>query len=337
VRVGLVTGPRRFELVEMPDPAPGPGSAVVEVGYCGVCGTDVHGYLSEQPYAAAICGHEYGGTVVAVGPDVGGVAVGDRVVLGTSAACGRCGPCRAGQASWCQSVFLDSIGRGPQAPAHGGFAPYVAVPARRLVRLPDGVDDRDAALVEPATVALHALHRTPPRVGDTVAVQGCGPIGLLTIQWALASGAARVVAIEPHDARRNLAERLGAEAVAPGDASGALGAGADVVFECAGVPATVQRAVELVRRGGSVNLVGLASGTSTIDPGSWLVKEVTVVASLAYLRHEFDSTIDAVERARLNLRILADRTVGLGELPETMARLATDPTLAVKVLVDPRR
>jgi (R,R)-butanediol dehydrogenase/meso-butanediol dehydrogenase/diacetyl reductase len=339
MKAGLVTGLRRAELVEVPEPSPAPEVAVVEVAYCGICGTDVHAFLSDQPYNPAICGHEFGGTVVAVGPDVPGdtgVAEGRRVVLGTSAACGRCGSCRAGQVAWCTSVFLDSTGRGPQAPAHGGFAPYVAVPARRLLPVPDALSDAEVALIEPATVALHAVHRTPPRVGDTVVVQGCGPIGLLTLQWAREAGAGRLVAVEPHGPRRAVAEALGAEAVAPEAAADAVGEGADVVYECAGVPATLQRAVELVRRGGTVSLVGLASGTAAVHPGTWLVKEVTVVASLAYLRHEFAEAMAAAERGRLDLAAVHDATAPLSGFPDAIARLADDPTSAVKVLIDPR-
>jgi len=336
MKAGLVTGLRRFELVEVPDPAPVPGTAVIEVGYCGICGTDVHGFLSDQPYNPAICGHEFGGTVVAVGDGVTGIGDGERVVLGTSAACGRCAPCLAGQAPWCVSVFVDSTGRGPQAPSHGGFAPYVAVPARRLLAVPDGLSDTQVALVEPATVALHAVHRTPPRVGDTVVVQGCGPIGLLTLQWAREAGAGTIIAVEPHAPRRAVAEALGAVAVTPEDAAAAVGTGADLVYECAGVPATVQRAVDLVRRGGTVNLVGLASGSATMQPGAWLVKEVTVVASLAYLRHEFAETMTAALAGRIDLGAVHDTTVGLSELPVAIERLADAPTSAVKVLVDPR-
>ena len=109
------------------------------------------------------------------------------------------------------------------------------------------------------------------------------------------------------------------------------------VFECAGVPATVQRAVDLVRRGGTVNLVGLASGTAVIAPGAWLIKEVTMVASLGYLHHEFGECMDLIADERVKVLPLHDRTVGLSELPAAIERLADDPSSAVKVLVDPRR
>ncbi len=338
MKAGLVTGQRRFELVDVPEPEARPGLAVVEVGLCGICGTDLHGFLSDQPYNPAICGHEFSGIVSAVGAGVTNVHEGQRVLAGVAPACGQCRACRSGLAAWCETAFLGMVGRDALAPPHGAFAPRIALDARRLLPVAEGLTDEQAAIVEPATVALHAVRRTPAHLGDTVVVQGCGPIGLLTLQCARAAGAGRIVAIEPNPARRELATALGADAaVSPEAAADVLGAGADLVYECAGVPATVQRAVDLVRRGGVVNLVGLASGTATIAPGAWLVKEVTVVASLGYLHHEFGEAMDLIADERVRVTPLHDSTVGLSELPAAIERLADDPSSAVKVLVDPRR
>jgi (R,R)-butanediol dehydrogenase/meso-butanediol dehydrogenase/diacetyl reductase len=228
------------------------------------------------------------------------------------------------------------IGRDRLAPPHGGFAPRIAVDAGRLVRVDQALTDDEAAIVEPTTVALHAVLRSRPRAGEVVVVQGCGPIGLLTLQCALALGAAAVIAVEPDEKRRELAVALGAdEALSPADAATRFGrAGADLVFECAGVASTVQQAVDLVRRGGRVNLVGLASGTATISPGSWLVKEVSVVASLGYLHHEFGEAIALIADGSVQVEPLHDRTVSLDELPAAIAELADDPSSAIKVLVD---
>ena len=338
MQAGLVTGQRRFELVEVPEPQPVPGTAVLEVGLCGICGTDLHGFLSDQRYNPAICGHEFSGVVTALGKGVTNVHEGQRVLAGVAPACGRCGPCRAGQASWCQFAFLGMVGRDELAAPHGAFAPRIAVGAGRLIPVAEGLTDTQAAIVEPATVALHAVRRTPSRLGDVVAVQGCGPIGLLTLQCARAAGAGRVVAIEPNPVRRELALALGADAaVTPEAAAELLGAGADIVYECAGVPATIQSAVDLVRRGGTVNLVGLASGSAVISPGVWLVKEVTLVASIGSLHHEFLESMDLIADERVKVTPLHDRTVGLSELAAAIERLADDPSSAVKVLVDPRR
>lgn len=339
MKAALITGLRKMELVEFPDPVADPGKAVVQVDSCGICGTDIHGFLSSEPYNPAICGHEFSGTVSAVGASVANVKEGDRVVCGVSTACGRCAECTAGRTNFCSYAFLNALGRDPLAPPHGAFAPAIAVDARRLIRTNAALSTDQASMVEPATVAYHAVMRTLPRPGEIVVVQGCGPIGLLTLQVAKATGAGRVIAVEPNPIRRATALGVGAdEALTPDEARDRFGAkGADLVFECAGVPPTIQAAVDLVRRGGRVNLVGLASGNATIAPHTWLVKEVTFVASLAYNHHDFIETMDLMADGKLKVDPLHDKTVGLSELAETIALLADDPSSAVKVLVDPAR
>jgi (R,R)-butanediol dehydrogenase/meso-butanediol dehydrogenase/diacetyl reductase len=148
-----------------------------------------------------------------------------------------------------------------------------------------------------------------------------------------------VIAVEPNELRRAKALAVGAdEALTPDEAKERFGTkGADLVFECAGVPPTIQTAVEFVRRGGRVNLVGLASGSATISPHLWLVKEVTFVASLAYNHHDFVETMNLMADGRIRVEPLHDKTVGLSQLPETIAELADDPSSAIKVLVDPAR
>lgn len=333
---GLVTAPRRFELVEMPEPEAGPDLAVVHISRCGICGTDLHGFLGPGPYNPAICGHEWVGIVGAVGAGVTNVHEGDRVVAAIAPPCGACNECRVGGPAFCTVAFLGMIGRDPLAPKHGGFAPRIAVPAARLVQVTAPITDDQAGVVEPTTVALHAVDRSLPRSGETVVIQGCGPIGLLTLQCAKARGASHIVAIEPSEHRRALALAVGAdEALTPAEATERFGrAGADLVFECAGVPSTIQQAVDIVRRGGRVNIVGLASGAATISPHTWLIKEVNVTASLGYTHHEFGEVIDLIADGLVDVDALHDKTVSLAELPAAIEQLADDPSSAIKVLVD---
>lgn len=338
MKAGLVTGQRRFELVDMPEPTAKPGQAVVQVHLCGICGTDVHGFLSAAPYNPAICGHEFVGTVSHVGAGVEHLHEGDRVVAGIAPACGRCPNCLAGRPRYCSTAFLGMLGRDAGAPAHGAFAPAIAMDARRFIPLTRPLTDEEAAVVEPTVVGLHAVNRTPPRFTDTVIVQGCGPIGLLTMQVAKAAGAAHIVAVEPNAHRRNVARTLGAdEALTPDEAKERFGAaGADLVFECAGIPPTIQSAVDLVRQGGTVNIVGLASGLATISPHAWLVKEVNVIASIGHLHHEVADAMALIGDGKVRIAPLHDLTVSLEDLPAAIERLADDPSSAIKVLVDPR-
>lgn len=211
--VALVTGRETLELQERPEPEPAPGLAVVEIGYCGICGTDLHAYQAGGFYNPAICGHEWAGRVTAVGPDAGPLREGDRVGIGVAPACGACAECRAGDAAHCGRALLGMLGLGPLAPSHGGFAPAIAVDASRLYRLHAALSDEEAALLEPATVAIHALRRTPLRLGESAVVLGAGPIGLLVLQCARVAGAGCVVVVEPEPGRARRAMELGATAV----------------------------------------------------------------------------------------------------------------------------
>jgi len=342
MQVGLVTGKRQITLRELPEPEPSAGKAVVEIAYCGICGTDLHAWASGAPYNPAICGHEWSGTVAKRGSGVAHVKEGDRVTVGIGPACGQCAECRSGRGAYCSVAFMGMLGIGPLAAAHGGFAPAIAIDASRLIPVRPGLTDEAAAMLEPATVALHAVRRTPMRLGDACVVLGAGPIGLLTQQCAQAAGAGAIVVVEPHPVRRAKAKQLGATAVIDPKTEDvaarvkvALGPfGADVVFECAGIPQTIDQAASLAKRGGVVSLVGLANVPATITPGTWLINEIRFVGSLGYLNEEFDLTMGLVQDGRLKLGPLHTKTVGLKEMDSAFALLNDDPA-EIKILVRP--
>ncbi|MGI9603672.1 MAG: zinc-dependent alcohol dehydrogenase [Acidimicrobiales bacterium] len=342
MRAGLVTGQNRFELVEFDEPEPAPDGVVVDIAYCGICGTDLHAYQSGSRYNPAICGHEWCGTVSAVGSDVLRHHECDRVVVAVPPACGTCDACVAGHASKCTTVLLTQVGVGVGAAPHGGFAPRLAVHAGRVVAWDPALSPVEAAQVEPATVTFHAVRHSGLQLGDLAVVQGAGPIGLLTMQWARAAGAGQVVVVEPNPTRAALASSLGADlVVTPGaeadeqvkERSGGLGA--DIVYECVGRPDTVQTAVDLARRGGSMCLIGLASGDVSINPTQWLMKEVRVSAALAYTHDEFATSMGMIADGRVDVASLHTATVGLDELAAAFADLADGSSTDTKVLVQP--
>jgi (R,R)-butanediol dehydrogenase/meso-butanediol dehydrogenase/diacetyl reductase len=344
VFAALITGKGQLELREFAEPAPSDTGVVVDIAYCGICGTDVHAYQSGRPYNPAICGHEWTGTVSAVGDHVKALAEGDRVVVASPPACGACAACHAGQSHRCQVVFLAALGRDVDAPRHGGFARRIAVAASRVVKTDAGLTDEQAAQVEPMTVAFHAVRTSRLRLGDVAVIQGAGPIGLGTLQWVRAAGASRVIVIEPSEGRRVLALELGAhDVVEPGDTAQRLilehthGLGADIVYECVGRPFAIQTAVNLARRGGSMCLIGLADEDASINPSSWLVKEVSVTSSLAYFHEEFEMSMAMIADGRVRVEPMHSSTVGLGELSSALEELAGGRSSQTKILVDPRR
>ncbi len=349
IEAALITGRHELTIRSFADPTPDPAGVVVDIELCGVCGTDIHAYQSGEPYNPAICGHEWTGTISAVGtgvatstgPEEHRLQEGDRVVVAVPPACGQCAACRAGQANRCQASFLVSIGRDPLAPSHGGFARRVAVGANRVIKVNPELSITQAAQVEPATVAFHAVRQTQPRLGDLAVIQGAGPIGLTTMQWVAAAGAGEILVVEPNEARREVASELGATlTAAPEEARAVIddhsrGLGADVVYECVGRPETIQGAVDLARRGGVVSLIGLANGSASIDPATWLVKEIALQAALAYSHEDFELAMAMIAAGRIDLDAMHSRTVGLDGLDGALADLASGSSVDLKVLVDP--
>jgi (R,R)-butanediol dehydrogenase/meso-butanediol dehydrogenase/diacetyl reductase len=343
MHAALITGKERVELVEFADPVPHERGVVVDIAYCGICGTDLHAYQNGHPYNPAICGHEWSGTISAVGRSVSSLAEGDRVVVAAAPSCGACTACLAGQAERCQVAFLSALGRDELAPPHGGFAPRIAVAESRVVRTDPGLDDLQAAQVEPLTVGFHAVRHSTLRLGDTAVIQGAGPIGLGTLQWVRAAGAGRIIVIEPNAGRAELARRLGAhDVIGPDDAAHFVaeatnGLGADIVYECVGRAFAIQTAVDLARRGGSMCLIGVADTDAAISPINWLVKEITVTAALAYFREEFEMAMGMIADGRIVTEPLHTSTVSLDGLDAALADLASGQSQQIKVLVDPNR
>lgn len=342
MRAALIVGAGQVDLREFPEPVPADAGVVVDVAFCGICGTDVHAYVSGRPYTPAICGHEWTGTISAIGPAVRRHGEGDRVVVAVPAPCGSCAACRAGQTNHCLTCVAFVHGRDAGAPPHGGFAPRLAVSVDRVIAAHPGLDDETLAQVEPVTVSLHAVNRSALRSGDTAVVLGAGPVGLTTMQCAAAAGAGQVLVVEPSESRRAMAIALGATGVASVEAAADLvaehtrGRGADVVYECVGGGEALGSAVDLARRGGSVCLIGFKDGSASIEPAIWLRQEITVTAALGYLHHEFGAAMDLLADGLVRVDILHTATTKIEGLAATLDELASGRSRQMKVLVNPR-
>jgi len=341
VRAALITGAHQVEVREFPEPTPSADGVVVDIAYCGICGTDLHAYISGRDYRPPICGHEWTGTVSAIGSQVQRHSEGDRVIVAVPPACGTCAACEADLPAYCITALDFALGRDPQAPSHGGFAPRIAVNQDRVMAAHADLDFETLAQVEPVTVSLHAVRRSGLVEGQTAVIQGAGPVGLTTLQCVAAAGAGNLIVIEPGDARRELASALGATHVTTPDEAAELitsltnGLGADIVYECVGAKATVQTAVDLARRGGSMCLIGLAHGEVPINPSTWLRKEITVTSALAYLHEEFEMTMEMIADGRIKVDTLHTGTTRLDGLGATLDELASGSSDQTKVLLNP--
>lgn len=332
-------GPSDVAVEERPVPRPGPGEVLVEVAYCGICGSDLHVMIEGWGKPGTVGGHEYTGTVAAVGDGVATWSSGDAVVCGPSPRCGECRRCREGKPSQCErrSAPVDSnLG--------GGFARYVVTDERSLLRLPEGMSPRVAALAEPLAVALHGITRSGMVRGDTAMVFGAGPIGALTIAALVAQGMGPVVAVEPGERRRRLATELGAaevldptelETYPPWEPERQSPHAVDVVFECSGKKSAMECGFHQLRRGGHLVLVGAGIEAPRFDPNRLILNELHVSGSFVYDADGFERALELLASGRLPVDVLIDPDdVSLEGLGEAMQALA-DGRIAGKVMVVP--
>ena len=343
----------RVETVEAD--APGPGEVRVDVAACGICGSDLHEYAhgpstilrSPHPVTGAAppltVGHEIGGTVAEVGEDVDvDVELGTTVAINPIVWCGECRYCAAGNYHLCSAGGFVGLS------CDGGFAESVVVSAEKLVSMPDGVSAETAALAEPFTVGLHAIHRAGLESGDSVAVFGGGPIGLAVVQAATAANADSVFLSEPRPKRREIAETVGVDAVVdPMEADPVdhivteTGGGADAAFEAAGLEQTVNQSIECTRAGGTTTVVSLFEDGVEFFPTDLVTRERTIVGTAAFhggprsaeeigvtARGFADGTLDP--ELLVTSRIDLDDIVGAG-----FERLLDDGNDEMKVLVRP--
>ncbi len=279
---------------ERPVPRPGPDQVVVRVHSCGICGSDIHQLRDGWGLPpGVVAGHEWSGTIVAVGDDVTSWSVDEVVVGGPSPKCGTCRRCLEGQPSQCEN-------RHSMTSEHtdGAFAEFIVTRAAGVVRLPDGLSPRHAALAEPLSVALHGITRSGATPGDTVMVFGAGPIGALSIAALRAMGITDITAVEPNEARRRLAAAVGAKEVVEPDDLEVFPSweperqsprAAHVVLECSGHRSAIEAAFCQVRRGGILVMVGAGIDHPTFDINRMILNELTVTGSFIYDLGGFDA------------------------------------------------
>lgn len=302
-----------------------PGTVKIEISWCGICGTDIgefvhgpHGIPVEQPHPLThdvmpvVIGHELAGEVVELGDGVAGVGLGDRVVVEPLIRCGECAQCVAGRYNLCEVLAVHGLSGGG-----GGFAEYTVVPDYTIHCLPDSMSYQTATLVEPLAVAVRAVSRAGVAPTNRVLVFGGGPIGLMVIAALKGVGVSEVVVIEPAPARRELALALGADSVhdvnwsehnreRPGVDP------FDVVFDAAGIPAALDAAVSLTRRGGTLLCISRYKTPAQLDPNR-LRAEITLASTQAYCG-EFPEVIEALASGQYDVEAAVTKQIELDDI-----------------------
>jgi threonine 3-dehydrogenase len=329
------------EIREVKIPAFGRTDVLVKVQVASICGTDLHIYewdrwAQGRIHPPLIPGHEFCGEVVAFGDEVTSVKEGDFVSAEMHVACGKCFQCRTGEAHICQNVKIIGVD------ADGAFAEYVVIPESNIWKLDPAIPPEYASILDPLGNAVHAV-LAGEIAAKTVAITGCGPIGLFSIAVAKAVGASTVIAIEVNQYRRQVAEKMKADIVidpSKEDARAIVaertgGLGVDAVFEMAGHPDAIRTAFDIVRRGGRISLLGLTSKPISLNFSEDIIfKGLTIQGINGRRMYQTWYQMTALLKAgKLDLHPVITDRIAMKDFSTAMARLKTGE--ASKILVYP--
>jgi 2-desacetyl-2-hydroxyethyl bacteriochlorophyllide A dehydrogenase len=331
----VYVGDGRVEFDEVPRPEPGPDEVLVEITACGICGSDLHMVLERYARPGSILGHEWSG-VVAAAPSDSGWAPGDRVVGNAAAGCGTCRPCRRGRPSVClHRASADFAGY------RGAFCQFKTVAADGLIRIPDALATRPAALAEPTAITLHALRLADVRPGDRVLVTGAGPVGLLIIAVLRAQGINDITVSEPSAVRQKQALNVGAARVVSPDALEAppmtlpVKEPFAVAFECSGHASAAEAAFGQLDYAGTLVIVGTGFDPPRFNQNRMIIFELEVIGAYNYNDEGFAPAVDLLGSGTLPLESLIEpKDIPLTQVMDAMERLARGE-IPSKVMVQP--
>jgi 2-desacetyl-2-hydroxyethyl bacteriochlorophyllide A dehydrogenase len=339
-------GPEKIRIADIPIPEAGDGEVLAKIVYAGICGTDLDLLTGDMVHIKngftvypLVPGHEWAGTVEAVGSRVTGFRPGDKVTSDVSLGCGSCDYCRMGRYNLCPNREVVGSYRNRQ----GAFAEYIAIPVRHLYRIPDSVSLEEAALTEPAGTAAYAVQKAGELMGLTVLVIGDGPIGQLAAQLAKQNGAARVMMAGSWDEKLAVAEHNGTDAImnyhrddivtCSKDASGGLGP--DVIIESSGNPETLNQAVTVLRPGGKIVCVSWYGDMDvSLRMDRAIAKDCSIIGALAS-PNTFDAVLAYMASGTLNVKPLVTHVKPLEQFEEVVRMIREKREYRLKVLLTP--
>jgi len=344
VKALVLTAPSQLEFADFPTPVPADAEVLLRIHACGICGSDIHGWdgSTGRRRPPLIMGHEAAGEIVAVGPRVERWRSGDRVTFDSTISCGACPYCARGEVNLCDHRRV--VGVAPvEYRQHGAFAEFLAVPARILYALPNGLTYQQAAMVEPVSIAIHAVQRVRLAPNASAVVVGAGMIGLFVIQALRWAGATRIIAVDLADNRLALARELGATDTLRSDlmdvpaevARLTGGNGADVALEVVGVSATLNLAIASVRRGGSVVLIGNLAAKTDFPLQAVVTRELTLHGTCGSAG-EYPLCLDLIARGVIRVEPMISAVAPLADGAAWFEKLsAKDGAKFMKVILAP--
>ncbi|QTP58365.1 zinc-binding alcohol dehydrogenase family protein [Billgrantia antri] len=331
-----VNAPLDYTIAEVEVPRAAVGEVLVKVAFAGICGSDMHIIHGDNAFVRfpRITGHEFAGTVEALGEGAEGIEIGDRVCIDPVISCGKCYPCRIGRPNVCSALQVIGVHR------DGGFEEWVNVPVGNVHRLPEGLGLEAGALVEPYSIAANVLERMQPLRGDRLLVYGAGVIGLTILQMARAQGIEDITVVDLIDERLTTARELGATRTWHGkeDIEGAVseltgGEGIPLIADAACVPALLPQMLRIASPAGRIGLLGFNPTPSDLVQLEVIKKELTLVGSRLNNR-KFPDVLDRMASGRLDPLALVSHRLPFDEMPGAIDMLDHHPERARKVLID---
>ncbi|MFD5494826.1 zinc-dependent alcohol dehydrogenase family protein [Streptomyces sp. NPDC127091] len=329
MKAALIEAPGKVTVTTVPDPTPGPRDVVVEVAACGLCGTDLHILQGEfAPKLPIVPGHEFAGEVVGLGSAVTELSLGDRVAVDPSLYCYECRHCRTGHNNMCERWAAIGV------TTAGGAAQYAVAPVANCVKLPEHVRTQDAALIEPLSCAVRGYDVLQSRLGAHVLIYGSGTMGLMMLELAKRTGAARVDVVDLNPDRLATAHQLGVSATAANADELDRPQGWDLVIDATGNAAAIQDGLDRVAKAGTFLQFGVADYATrvTIDPYRIYNQEITITGSMAVL-HSYERAADLFATGVLDPDVFISDRIPLERYPEAMAQFAAGQ--GRKILVTP--
>lgn len=349
MRAAVLCGPQDMRVMDQPVPRPGPGEVLVRVAMCGTCGTDLKIYDGHfpltLPFGAFTPGHEWTGTVVAMGEDVDEVGLGDRVCIEAHHGCGRCDNCLVGKYTACLNYGNPSKGhRATGMTANGGFAEYVLHHVSSLYKIPPQVSYQDAVLLTTAGTGLYGLDAAGGYIaGQDIAIFGPGPVGLMTVQACKQLGAAKVILVGTRANRLEMGQRLGADHLIHAREQDPVavireltgGLGVDLAIECSGALETPQQCAEVTKRGGKILVVAFYPGPVTLDLSSVVRNDITIYTTRGEGGNNVKRAVALAAQGRLRGSELVTHTFPLEEITEALRVMRERIDDPIKIVIVP--
>ena len=339
----VLTAYGEFSYEDIPEPVIGPEDVRIRVRACAICGSDVHGMdgSTGRRIPPVVMGHEASGVIEKVGANVAGFRVGDRVTFDSTVYCGNCYFCRRGEINLCDNRRVLGVSCGDYR-MDGAFAEFVAAPQHILYRLPDAVTFEQAAMVEPLSVAFHALRRAEVSLNRSAVVVGAGMIGLLVIQLLKAAGCGKIIAVDLIQDRLALAAKFGAGVTLRSDDPELIAKifastenrGADLAFEVVGITPAVQTAVASLKKGGALTLVGNLSPKVDFPLQAVVTRQIDLRGSCASAG-EYPDCLDLIAAGKVDVNSFISAAAPLSEGALWFKRLYDREPGLMKVILKP--